>query len=184
MSKGISEQWASMNPFLKSCIAISVFVGFYVLGQRAMVKVVWDIQDNKVIGSNSVSGQSQAVSVDTRTYYLSSSFDKSVELSSDLDEALFIESAPKKMEKPTIVEPVVQQSTETPLETYVRRALTVNGIEADGAFINGRYYVWGEKLDTTVITSKGKYTPVVKRGFENRVVVSVNGLEFSLAVSI
>lgn len=184
MSKGISEQWASMNPVLKSCIAIAVFAGLYVLGQRVMVKVVWDIQDNKVIGSNSVSGQSQAVSVDSRTYYLSSSFDKSVELSSDLDEALFIESTPQKIEKPTIVEPVVQRTIETPLETYVRRALTVNGIEADGAFINGRYYVWGEKLDTPVITSKGKYIPVVKRAIENRAVVSVNGIDFSLAVSI
>tara|TARA_Y100000782_G_scaffold115246_1_gene156194 strand:+ start:1493 stop:2053 length:561 start_codon:yes stop_codon:yes gene_type:complete len=138
----------------------------------------------KVIGSNTVSGTSSAVSVSTDTYYLDAKFEKSSTLTATLDNSLFVEET--QLAKPTKKRPDIKKTLpdlpKTPLEYFVKKALVVDGIEKDGAFINGSYYLWNESIDTAISTNDGVYTPRLVKADQHNVTVSVNNKWFNLAV--
>ena len=189
MIKSISQQWHTMSPALKFCIVLAVFVGLHHLSEQWMANRKLDVNAKTVIGSNSISGFSSSVDVSENTYYLDANFEKSSNLNEDLDSSLFVENEPEIIvEKPKPVEVKKVEKKEppkpkTPLEYYVNRTLYATGIEDDGAFINGAYYVWKEKIDTKVITNQGAFSPVLIKAKNNKVIVSVDGQWFALKVN-
>lgn len=188
MIKSILQQWKTMSPAIKFCLIIAAFVGIHWLAGEWMVSRALDVQATTVIGSNSVSGFSSTIDVSENTYYLDANFEKSSNLNDDLDSSLFVENEPEiiiEKLKPVEVKKIEKKAPskpQTPLDYYVNRTLYVTGIEDDGAFINGSYYVWNEKVDTQVITNKGAFTPVLIKAQNNKVIVSVNGKWFALKV--
>lgn len=189
MIKSISQQWRTMSPAIKFCVVLALFVGLHRLSEQWMATKALDVQAITVIGSNAISGFSSTVDVSENTYYLDANFEKSSNLNDDLDSSLFVENEPEIIiEKPKPVETKKIEKKpppkpQTPLNYYVNRTLYATGIEDDGAFINGAYYVWNEKIDTQVITNKGAFTPILIKAQNNKVIVSVNGKWFALKVN-
>ena len=188
MIKNLSQQWQTMSPAIKFCVVVAVFVGIHRLSEQWMASRTLDVQSISVIGSNSISGFSSTVEVSENTYYLDANFEKSSNLNEDLDSSLFVENEPEIIiEKPKPIEKKIEikepPKPKTPLGYYVQRTLYATGIESDGAFINGAYYLWKEKIDIPVATNKGAFTPTLIKAQNNKVIVSVDGQWFALKVN-
>lgn len=191
MNKKLLVQWNTLSPVIKLCIVAGLFLLLYVSAEKWVESVKRSAQSHKVIGSSSASGQSRAVSVSTKTYYLAADFEKSNPLSKDLDESLFVEAEPvvavpqtKVIKKPEIKLKEQPVFAKTPLTYFVQNSLKADGVEDDGAFINGAYYLWKEQVATKVFTPNGSFTPtLIKSSSDNNVIVSIDGQWFSLKVS-
>lgn len=184
MNNKLLAQWGTLSPIMKLCIVTGFFLLLYVSAEKWVENVNRSAQAIKVIGSSSASGRSRAVSVSTKTYYLAADFEKSNPLTDDLDESLFVEVEPVTPEpvKEIIQKPNLQRKPKTPLGYFVHNSLKADGFEDDGAFINGAYYLWDERLNSPVITPNGSFTPMLIKASNGNVMVSVNGQIFSLKV--
>lgn len=177
-NKSLQSRWQNLSTTGKGAILLCLGFAIWALEQKWADKMVWAVNDHQVIGNRAV-GTSQSVAVEDDTYYLSQSFSKSSARTAGLDESLFVEpTAPKKVQPKAKVE---QRKPTTPVEQYAVMALNVGGIEEDGAFINGRYYLWGEKVtDSPITTDEGRTTAKLIKRSSDGVLIAVAGKTVSL----
>jgi len=175
--------WGELSTYSKFCLICIIAYGLLYLQKLWVDNLVQQAYMAKVIGNQTI-GQSEAISVEDVTYYLSSSFSPSEERREGVNENLFVQPSvePETKKIAPVVAQVVQ--TNTPLIQHVNRSINVTLIESDGAFINGRYYLWGENVThSPVLTERGQYIAKLHRGTSVNVRLKINGENVSVGLS-